>query len=283
MPALPPDDQFVELTSTSNARVKELVALRRRRHRERSGTTLVEGYEELDLALRAGVHPHALYHCPQLAGPHDPRGVAARAAERGAALFRLSRAAFEKAAYRESPDGWLALVPDVETALDHVTLGERPLLLVCERVEKPGNLGSLLRTADAAGVTAVISADPVTDWGNPNVIRASKGTVFSVPVASCSSERALAWLAEHRVATVATTPDTDTLMTEVDMTGPTAILLGAEKHGLSLTWLEHARHRVRIPMFGRVDSLNVGVSAAVVTYEAVRQRDPRGSGTTAPS
>ena len=275
MPALPRDDRFVEVTSPGNARVKELVALRRRRHRERSGTTLVEGYEELDLALRAGVRPRALYHCPQLAGPDDPREVAARAAARGAELFRLSRPAFEKAAYRENPDGWLALVPDVTTELRRIPLGDRPLLLVCERVEKPGNLGSVLRTADAAGVTAVISADPVTDWGNPNVIRASKGAVFAVPVASCSSEEALAWLAEHGVATVATTPDTDTLMTDVDLTGPTAILLGAEKHGLSDTWLSQARHRVRIPMFGTVDSLNIAVSAAVVTYEAVRQRGLR--------
>jgi TrmH family RNA methyltransferase len=143
---------------------------------------------------------------------------------------------------------------------------------VAEGVEKPGNLGSMLRTADAAGVTAVISADPVTDWGNPNVIRASKGTVFAVPVASCTAAEARRWLAERGVRTVALTPDTDTLVTDLDLSGPTALLVGSEKYGLSESWLAAADRRARIPMAGQVDSLNVAVSAAIVTYEAVRQR-----------
>jgi TrmH family RNA methyltransferase len=130
----------------------------------------------------------------------------------------------------------------------------------------------MLRTADAAGVTAVISANPVTDWGNPNVIRASKGTVFAVPIASADSEEVVHWLAEHSVNVVATTPDTDVLMADVDMTGPTAILMGSEKYGLSDQWLAGRHTKAKIPMFGQVDSLNVAVSAALFTYEAVRQR-----------
>jgi TrmH family RNA methyltransferase len=130
----------------------------------------------------------------------------------------------------------------------------------------------MLRTADAAGVTAVISANPVTDWGNPNVIRASKGTVFAVPIASADSTEVMRWLADHAVNVVATTPDTDVLMADVDMTGPTAILVGSEKYGLSDQWLAGRHTKAKIPMFGQVDSLNVGVSAALFTYEAVRQR-----------
>jgi RNA methyltransferase, TrmH family len=146
------------------------------------------------------------------------------------------------------------------------------LLLVCERVEKPGNLGAMLRTADAAGLTALIAADPVTDWGNPNVIRASKGTVFSVPVASATAGDVLAWLADLALTVVAATPDADLLVTDADLTGPTAIVVGSETHGLPARWLAAADVRVRIPMFGRADSLNVATSAAIVAYEAVRQR-----------
>jgi RNA methyltransferase, TrmH family len=268
---MPPTEHGPTITSTSNPRIKELVALRRRRHRERAGVTLVEGYEELDLALRAGARPRVLFRCLEMSATDDLR-VADRAADTGSELVTVSKAAFDKVAYRESPDGWLAVVPEIATDLEDVKIGANPLFLVCETVEKPGNLGSILRTADAAGVTAVISANAVTDWGNPNVIRASKGTVFSVPVASADSSEVRRWLASHDVATVATTPDTDHLITDLDLTGPTAILVGSEKHGLSSEWLAWADRRGKIPMFGEVDSLNVAVSAAIVTYEAVRQR-----------
>ena len=262
----------MEITSPGNPRVKALVALRRRRTRAEQGVTLVEGYEELDLALRAGVRPRELYTCPELSAG-DPRDVAERARDAGADVYVLSRAAFEKAAYREGPDGWLAVVPELETGLAALDLGERPLLLVCGGVEKPGNLGSVLRTADAAGATAVISVDPVTDWGNPNVVRASKGAVFSVPVASCGTEEFLAWAAAYDgLGVIATTPDTDAYVTDLDLTGPVAILVGSEKYGLSERLLRAANVRAKLPMFGRVDSLNVAVTAAIVAYEAVRQR-----------
>jgi TrmH family RNA methyltransferase len=145
-------------------------------------------------------------------------------------------------------------------------------MVLCEGVEKPGNLGAMLRTADAAGAEAVIAADPVTDWGNPNLVRASKGTVFSVQVASDPTEDALAWLDRQGIALVATTPDTDLDFTDVDYTGPVAIAVGAEKYGLTDRVLDHAAYKVRIPMVGRANSLNVATSAAIVIYEAVRQR-----------
>ncbi len=258
------------ITSVTNPRVKRLIALRRRRVREDQGLSLVEGYEELDLALSAGVVPREVYLCPELV-LGDPHDVEARAAA-GATVHRLSRAAFEKAAYREGPDGWLAVVPRVETGLADVAVGADPLVVVCGSVEKPGNLGAILRTADAAGVTAVVSVDPVTDWGNPNVIRASKGAVFSVPVASSSTPEFLAWARDLGLSVVATTPDADEYVTDLDLTGPIAVLVGSEKYGLSDELLAAADVLAKLPMFGRVDSLNVGVSAAIVVYEAVRQR-----------
>lgn len=261
----------LEITSPANPRIKHLVALRRRRERDQAGVTLVEGEAEIQLALAAGVAPQALYYCPELASRAAGQ-VAARAAARGAEIIRVSRPAFEKISYRDGPDGLLAVVPAVETALDALPLGDSPLVLVCAGLEKPGNLGAILRTADAAGVAAVIAADPVTDWGNPNVVRASKGTIFSVPVASATGTEVLGWLKARGLQLVAAAPDAGRLITDSDLTGPTAIAVGAEQSGLPTEWLERADVTVRIPMFGRADSLNVSTSAAIITYEAVRQR-----------
>ncbi len=261
----------LEITSPANPRIKQLIALRRRRVRDEAGVTLVEGRAEIELALAAGVRPQALYYCPPLVSP-DPPDLADRARAVGAEVVRVSRPVFEKASYREGPDGWLAVVPAVETSLAHLVLGPRPLILACAGLEKPGNLGAILRTADAAGVAAVIAADPVADWGNPNVVRASKGTVFSVPVASATSPDVLAWAAAHGLQIAAATPEAPGLVTETDLTGPTVLAVGAEHAGLSADWLERADVRVRIPMLGRADSLNVSASAAILAYEAVRQR-----------
>jgi RNA methyltransferase, TrmH family len=267
------------ITSPSNQRLKGLTALRRRRFREESNRTLVEGFEELTLAFQAGVVPTTLYYCPELMlDPGAQMATVAEVASLGGETVRLGRAAFERVAYREGPDGFIAVVPAVTRACADLHLGSDALVLLCQGVEKPGNLGAMLRTADAAGVAAVVAADPVTDWGNPNLVRASKGTVFSVPVCSDSTARTLAWLREHDVALVATTPDTDLDFTDVDYTGRVAVAVGAEKHGLTDEVLAAAAYRVRIPMVGRANSLNVATSAAVVLYEAVRQRRARTRG-----
>ena len=266
------------ITSPSNPRLKGLAGLRRRRTREETGRTLIEGYEELTLALGAGVRPEALYYCPELMlDPTNQVRVVDAVRSDGVEVVQVSRAAFERAAYREGPDGFIAVVPSVVRTCAELSVGPRALTVLCQGVEKPGNLGAMLRTADAAGAEAVIAADPVTDWGNPNLVRASKGTVFSVPVASDSTADTLDWLDAHGIALVATTPDTDLLHTEVDYTGPVAIAVGAEKYGLSADVLDHAAHKVRIPMVGRANSLNVATSAAIVIYEAVRQRGTSGT------
>lgn len=271
------------ITSAANPRLKALVGLRRRRVREESGQTLVEGYEEIGLALSAGVRPSTVFVCDELFSPAGRAGsqhighqddLLARLRDDRVEVVRLSRQAFEKVSYREGPDGLLALVDRVGGSLgDLVVSGRQHLALVSQGVEKPGNLGAMLRTADAAGVDAVVAADPVTDWGNPNVVRASKGTLFAVPVASASTAETLEWLAHHDIALVVTTPETDVLHTEVDYTGRVAIAVGSEKHGADDALLRAAAHRVRIPMHGKANSLNVAASAAIVLYEAVRQRD----------
>lgn len=273
------------ITSASNPRLKGLVALRRRRVREESGQTLVEGYEEIDLALAAGVRPQTLYVCEELFSPAgragsqdigEQSGLLGRLRSERVEIVHLSRAAYEKVAYREGPDGLLAVVGRVGTALADLHVeGPDHLSLVSQGVEKPGNLGAMLRTADAAGVDAVVAADPVTDWGNPNVVRASKGTVFAVPVASATTAQVLDWISGNEIRLVVTTPETDLLHTDVDYTGRVAIAVGSEKHGADDTLLQAATHRVRIPMHGRANSLNVAASAAIVLYEAVRQRSLR--------
>jgi TrmH family RNA methyltransferase len=264
------------ITSPANARLKSLLALRRRRAREDAGLTLIDGYDELSLALDAGVVPRTVYYCPELMlDPAEQQVLVRRAQSLGADTQELGRAAFEKVAYREGPDGFLAVVDSVVRSCADLSVGPAALTLICQAVEKPGNLGAMLRTADAAGVEAVVAVDPVTDWSNPNLVRASKGTVFSVPVASAGTAEVLAWLSEHGIALAATTPDTDLNYTDVDYTGAMAIAVGAEKYGLTDEILDAAAYRIRIPMAGRANSLNVATSAAVVIYEAVRQRGGR--------
>jgi TrmH family RNA methyltransferase len=262
----------LEITSPVNPRIKDLARLRRRRHREERGVTLVEGFEELSLALAAGVTPSAVYHCAELTRPGELEALEAHPGFAAAELVVVTAPVFDKIAYRESPDGWLAVLPSVHTALADLHLPADALLLVCEGVEKPGNLGAMLRTADAAGVAAVIATDPGTDWANPNVVRASKGAVYARPVVSAGTEEVLAWLAERDIPIVAATPDGAVVYTDLDLRGPLAVAVGEEKHGLSPAWLAAARWRAVIPMSGLVDSLNVATSAALLLYEAVRQR-----------
>ncbi len=270
------------ISSPANPRLKAVLALRRRRVREQTGQTLVEGYEEIGLALAAGVRPSTVYVCEELFSPAGRAGsqdighqsdLLTRLRDDRVDVVHLSRQVFEKASYREGPDGLLAVVDEVGRTLGDLRVeGPDHLTLLSQGVEKPGNLGAMLRTADAAGVDDVVAADPVTDWGNPNVVRASKGTVFALPVASATTAAALGWLATHDIRLVVTTPETDLLHTDVDYTGRVAIAVGSEKHGADDTLLEAATHRVRIPMHGKANSLNVAASAAIVLYEAVRQR-----------
>lgn len=262
-----------KITSLQNPRVKQLVKLRDRRDRDDAGLFLVEGYREVRRALEKNIRLTELYFCPEwFLGENEP-ALIDQAKQAGAQLFELSKEAFAKCAYRDRPDGLLAVAPQWKHALSDLKLGLHPFLLVVESIEKPGNLGTILRSADAAGCDAVIVCDPVTDIFNPNVVRASTGVLFSVPVVVADSASVHAFLVEKGIQIVATTPDTPNLYTKVNLRGPLAIVMGSEQYGLSDFWLKESNLLVRIPMAGQADSLNVAMATIITLFEAVRQRN----------
>jgi TrmH family RNA methyltransferase len=262
------------ITSLQNPRLKRLVRLRDRRPRDEERAFLVEGYREVRRALERKVVLDEVYFSRDwFLGENEPALLAA-AEEAGARLYELSKEAFAKVAYRERPDGILAVAPQWRKALGDLALSPKPFVLVVEAIEKPGNLGTILRSADAAGCDAVIVCDPVTDLFNPNVVRASTGVLFSVPCVVEDSAVVLAWLRERGIRTVATTPAAEVLYSDTDLTGPLAVIMGSEQYGLSEFWLKNADLPVRIPMAGQADSLNVAMAALITLFEAVRQRGP---------
>lgn len=265
-------NRVTPITSLQNPKLKEVVRLRDRGPREEAGLMIVEGYRELKRALDNGVKPAALFFAPDwYLGENEP-ALVERAGTAGADLFQCSKEAFAKIAYRDRPEGLLALVPIVHKGLADLVLPPHPLLIVAEAIEKPGNLGSILRSADAAGVHAVIVCDRCTDIHNPNVVRASIGTLFTVPVAEATSEETLAWLRERGIRVFAATPHTDRNYTDADMRTGCAIVVGTEQYGLSDRWMQVADEKVRIPMLGQADSLNVANATTILLYEALRQR-----------
>lgn len=260
------------ITSLQNPRIKRVVKLRKRSCRDEEGILIIEGYREIKRALENNHPPSALFYCTDLfQGSNEPALIEqCRAA--GADILPCASTVFQKIAYRDRPEGLLALAPQIHYDLEALQLPDRPLLLIAEHIEKPGNLGTMLRSADAAGVDAVIVCDRCTDINNPNVVRASIGTLFTLPVVDAASERVSAWLLERNIQVVAATPHTEKSYTELDYTQGTAILVGAEQFGLSDFWMKNAKAQVRIPMLGQCDSLNVAAAATILLYEAVRQR-----------
>jgi len=258
----------MDITSLQNPRIKHIVKLRDdKRQRKLDGLMLVEGWDEIQLALSAGHQPQTILSAPELTSRQMD---AARAVN--AESITVNRLVFEKMSYRENPDGWLAVFPIPLTSLDDLNPSVSPLLVVAESVEKPGNLGAILRTADAAGVDALLVCDPRVDIWNPNVVRASRGAVFSVDVVECDNTSALTWLKAHNIRILAAMPSADVEYSQVDLRDPVAIAVGTEDEGLTDFWISNADMKVRIPMLGKVNSLNVSVSTALIIYEAVRQR-----------
>lgn len=264
--------EHVVITSLQNPKVKQVVGLRDRRERERSGLFAVEGYAELAHAIKSGARPTTLFYCPELFGSQEQEALVDHILALGVRSFEVDQRVFQRIAYREGPDGWIATFPILRPTLDEIRLGESPLVIVAESIEKPGNLGAILRTADAAGVDAVIAAAPITDWSNPNIVRASKGALFSVQHTAADTARTLAWLRDRGIAIVAATPQASAVYTAVDLRGPIAIAVGAEQNGLTSAWLDAADIQVTIPMVGQINSLNVATATALLTYEAFRQR-----------
>ena len=258
----------MDITSLQNPRVKHIVRLRdEKRQRRADRLMLVEGYDEIQLALSAGHRPRTIFSAPELLSRQIDMNYV------DAEHMTVTRAVFEKMSYRENPDGWLAVFPIPQVSLDDLKLSDLPLVIVAESVEKPGNLGAILRTADAAGVDALLVCDARVDLWNPNVVRASRGAVFSVATVECDNSSALDWLKKHAIRILAATPSADEVYSSIDLRQPVGIAIGTEDEGLSDFWMSHADTQVRIPMMGRVNSLNVSVSTALIVYEAVRQRD----------
>lgn len=260
------------ITSLQNPKIKRAIRLRKRSARDEEGLLIIEGYRELKRALDNGHIPVELFYCPELYQGENEPALLAQCQRAGSVLYECRVEVFQKMAYRERPEGLLALAPQMKGTLEELRLPDAPLLLVAERIEKPGNLGTMLRSADAAGAHAVIVCDRCTDINNPNVVRASIGTLFAVPVVEASSSEVRDWMKAHQIQVVAATPHTDRNYTDVDYTRGTAILVGAEQFGLSDFWMQHTDGQVRIPMLGQCDSLNVAAAATILLYEAVRQR-----------
>lgn len=260
------------LTSAANPKLKRLVALREKsRLRREEGVFVVEGRRELERCVAAGFEVESVFVCPEIGAAPESLGQPK--------VFEISKELYAKAACREGTEGVIAIVRSRELRLADLKLGKgsggeacNPLVMVLESVEKPGNLGAVLRSADAAGADAVIVCDPLTDLWNPNLIRASVGAIFTVPVVCCSSEEAIMWLKDNGIQILTAQLQDSTLYYDRDMTGPTAIVMGTEATGLTDIWRQAADAHIRIPMLGVEDSLNVSVSAAILLYEAVRQR-----------
>ena len=252
-----------EIVSPSNPRIRRLVGLRDRRQRDLESVFLVEGGRDLARASAAGQRPQEIYYDPEL---YD------EAPQPAQLEVAVAASALDRASYRGRSQGLIAVFPQFGVGLARLRPGPEPLILVAEAIEKPGNLGALLRTADAVGADALIAADPGTDPFSPNVMRASTGAVFSVPMAVCDLESALGWLGRNRVRVVAADPEAGPDLWSADLTGPCALLVGSEHAGLSDAARAAADTTVSIPMRGATDSLNVSVSMAVLAYEALRQR-----------
>ena len=258
-----------KISSLQNTKVKQLVALQQKSsERRKQGVFVVEGIRELQHCLNAGYTINSIFFCPEL----TDTGALSSLLSESIASYEVSPEVYEKIAYRGSTEGVIATVQSKQLALKDLHLSKQPLLIVLESVEKPGNLGAILRSADAAGADAVIICDPLTDLYNPNLIRSSIGAIFSVPCIACSSDDCINFLKQNNINILTAQLQDSKLYYDTDMTCGTAIIMGTESTGLTDVWRKAADAHIRIPMLGQLDSLNVSVIAAILLFEAVRQR-----------
>lgn len=258
-----------KIVSLQNARVKQVVALQQKSaERRKQGVFVVEGIRELQHCLEAGFNINSIFFCPELTDANPLPQLS-----ENIATYEVSPEVYEKMAYRGTTEGVIAIVQARQLRLRDLQLKKQPLLMVLESVEKPGNLGAILRSADAAGADAVIVCDPLTDLYNPNLIRSSIGAIFSVPCVACSSDDCINYLKLNNIKILTAQLQDSKLYYDTDMTCGTAIIMGTESTGLTEVWRQAADAHIRIPMLGQLDSLNVSVSAAILLYEAVRQRN----------
>jgi RNA methyltransferase, TrmH family len=258
------------ITSPRNPRLKFALSLHKASVRKKEGMFLIEGLREIKLAMQAGYDFHTFFICPEISDLGDIGTLSGSAGQYE--VIETSKDNFKKLVYRENSDGLLAIARQRRLSLDDISFAGIPLVLVVESVEKPGNLGAILRTADAAGVDAVLICDGNTDIYNPNVVRSSLGSLFTNQLVSCSSEEAVEWLKNKEIRIFTTALSASKPYHDIDFTVPSAIVSGAEAAGVTGIWEENADARIIIPMFGKVDSMNVSVATSIILYEALRQR-----------
>lgn len=270
------------LTSVHNPQVKQVIHLRDRHERDKTALFLIEGYREILRATDAGWKFDQLLTCSDLfLGSNEP-ALIQRIASRGTPVITTTEKVFQKMSYRDRPDGLLAIAPQRMLTLNDLHAQKKdpklPFYVVAEAIEKPGNLGTILRSSDAVGVSGLIVCDRCTDIYNPNVVRASVGTLFTVPTIEAKGEETLQWLKEQGIAILAATPQASHEFTQVDLVRPLAIAVGTEQLGLSERWMKQADLQVRIPMNGVADSLNVAMATTLLLYEVYRQRQQADTG-----
>jgi len=262
---------MLNITSLQNPKVKDILHLRDKSTRDETGLFLIEGYRELFRAVQSSWAMDSLFICPELFLGSNENALI-QEISKTAKVFSCDKKVFQKISYRDRPDGLLAIAPQRKLCLDDLSHSQAPFYVIAEAIEKPGNLGTILRSADAAGADGLIVVDPCTDIFNPNVVRASVGTLFTIPVVTVTSAEALSWLNAKGISVLAATPHAVLSYTEVDLKQPVAIALGTEQLGLSSLWMEQANLQVKIPMFGIADSLNVAMATTLLLYETRRQR-----------
>jgi len=261
-----------EITSLQNPRIKAVVKLRDKKNRDQTGLMIVEGKREISRAGQAGIVFKEIYFSKDFLTQSTNREFQTQVGEGIKDVFDVEDSVFEKICFGDRDEGVLAVCLQPKKTWDDLKIGKKPLLVVLEGLEKPGNLGAVLRTCDGAGVDGLIVCDGITDIYNPNVVRASTGIVFSIPVIQATSQETIAFLKSRQILICATLPDAEKEYADVDMNIPLAVVMGSEQKGLSSFWREQADQKVKIPMKGNADSLNVSVATSVIIYEAIRQR-----------
>jgi TrmH family RNA methyltransferase len=260
----------MNISSTKNIQIKNIIKLQKSSERKKQNMICIEGYHELIIALESGINIQNIYYSEDfnkknLAIPEKINDK----------IINVSSMVFKKISYRENPDGFLALAVHPKINLNKIKITKNPLIIILEGVEKPGNLGAISRTVDAVGATALIISNPKTNIFNPNVIRSSLGTVFTNKIATGTNVEVLEWLKKNKIKIFATTPNAKKIYTESNLNGPIAIVIGTEHEGLSKYWLASVDEKIKIPMHGKMDSLNASVSAGIVLFEAKRQRSKK--------
>lgn len=266
------------ITSAQNPKIRTLLELQEKsKARRREGLFIIEGARELQHCISAGYSIHSLFICPDILSGNALTEIEQALEGKTFGCFSIPKHIYEKVAYRGGTEGVIAEIRCKSHSLEDLQLKDNPLVVILESVEKPGNLGAILRSADASGVDAVIVCDPLTDLYNPNLIRSSIGGIFTVPTAVASSEETIKWIKDRNIRIYTAQLQDSEWYYDTDMKGGTAIVMGTEATGLTDIWRKAADAHIKIPMLGKLDSLNVSVSAAILMYEAVRQRNTPGT------